>query len=142
MLDGAMFAAISIARSGLAAGAARLEAAAGNIAGAGVTGRLPSGPANAAPAAYRPVEAVVRTLGGGDAAAGVSVTYRARQPATVRHYAPSAPFADPDGFVAAPDVDLAAEAVDAVVALASFRANAAVLRVADAMAETLLDIRA
>jgi flagellar basal-body rod protein FlgC len=139
MLDGAMFAAISIARSGLAAGAARLEAAAGNIAGAGVTGRLPSGPA---PAAYRPVEAVVRTLGGGDAAAGVSVTYRARQPATVRHYAPSAPFANPDGFVAAPDVDLAAEAVDAVAALASFRANAAVLRVADAMAETLLDIRA
>lgn len=142
MLDGAMFAAFSIARSGLAAGAARLEAAAGNIAGAGATGPLPSGPANAAPAAYRPVEAVVRSLGGGDAAAGVSVAYRARQPAAVRHYDPSAPFADPDGFVAAPDVDLAAEAVDALAALASFRAKVAILRVADAMAETLLDIRA
>src|SRR5688572_438702 len=141
MLDGAMFAAFSIARSGLAAGAARLESVAANIAGAGATGPLPSGPTNAAPAPYRPVEAVVRTLGG-DAAAGVSVTYRARQPATVRHYDPSAPFADPDGFVAAPDVDLAAEAVYAMAALASFRANVAILRVTDAMAETLLDIRA
>ena len=78
----------------------------------------------------------------GPPAAGVSVTYRARQPATVRHYDPSAPFADPDGFVAAPDVDLAAEAVYAMAALASIRANVAILRVTDAMAETLLDIRA
>jgi len=44
--------------------------------------------------------------------------------------------------VAAPDVDLAAEAVYAMAALASFRANVAILRVTDAMAETLLDIRA
>ena len=43
MLDGAMFAAFSVARAGLAAGAARLEAAAGNIAGAGATGPLPRG---------------------------------------------------------------------------------------------------
>ena len=142
MLDGAMFAAFSIAHAGLAAGAARLEAAAGNIAGAGATGPLPSAGADAAPAAYRPVEAVVRSLGGGDAAASVGVAYRPRQPATVTRYDPSASFADPDGFVAAPDVDLAAEAVDALAALASFRANAAVLRVADAMAEALLDIRA
>jgi flagellar basal-body rod protein FlgC len=137
-----MFAAFSIAGSGLAASAARLDAAAANIAGAGATGPLPSAAPADVPPAYRPVEAVVRSLGDDERPAGVSVTYRARQPATVRHYDPSAPFADPDGFVAAPAVDLAAEAVEALAALASFRANAAVLRVADEMAQTLLDIRA
>jgi flagellar basal-body rod protein FlgC len=137
-----MFAAFSIAGSGLAASAARLDAAAANIAGARATGPLPSAAPADVPPAYRPVEAVVRSLGDDERPAGVSVTYRARQPAIVRHYDPSAPSADPDGFVAAPAVDLAAEAVEALAALASFRANAAVLRVADEMAQTLLDIRA
>jgi flagellar basal body rod protein FlgC len=44
--------------------------------------------------------------------------------------------------VAAPNVDLAAEAVDVLAASLAFRANLAVLRAADEMQERLLDIGA
>jgi flagellar basal-body rod protein FlgC len=137
-----MIAALSIARSGLLASIARLDAAAANIAHADATGPLSATPAadalGGAPAVYQPVEVVVRSV----APAGVSAAYRPRLPATVRRYDPTAPFADADGYVAAPNVDVAEEAVDALAALASFRANLVVLRTAAAMAKTLLDLRA
>ncbi len=144
VLDGGMIAALSTARSGLLASVARLEAAASNIANGGTTGPLPPTPpvpaADGAPRVYQPVEVVVRSLG--DAPAGVEATYRPRVPAYVRQYDPGAPFADAEGFVAVPNVDLAEESIDVLTALVSFRANLAVLRAADEMAESLLDIRA
>ncbi len=142
-----MNAASSIARSGLLASVARLSAAASNIAHGGATGPLPGTPAaqpasnagDGAPRVYQPVEVVLRSLG--DAPAGVGTAYRPRLPSSLRQYDPAASFADGDGFVATPNVDLAEEAVGARSALVSFRANLAVLRATDAMAQSLLDIR-
>jgi flagellar basal-body rod protein FlgC len=149
VLDGGMIAAFSTARSGLLASVARLDAAASNIAHAGTTGPLPApatqpvaGAEDGAARAYQPVEVVVRSIGTGEAPAGVAATYPPRLPATIRQYDPAAPFADADGFVAAPNVDLAEEAVDVLAALVSFRANLTLILAADEMAQSLLDIRA
>jgi flagellar basal-body rod protein FlgC len=140
-----MTAALSIARSGLLASVAPLNAGAANIANGSTTGPLPaSAPvpdtAGGAPRVYQPVEVVLRSTGGAGAPAGVSATTRPRLPAYARQYDPSAPFADAEGFVAAPNVDLAAEAVDVLAASLSFRANLAVFRAADEMAKRTLDM--
>jgi len=140
-----MTAALSIARSGLLASVARLNAGAANIANGSTTGPLPaSAPvpdaAGGAPRVYQPVEVVLRGTGGAGAPAGVSATTRPRLPAYARQYDPSAPFADAKGFVAAPNVDLAAEAVDVLAASLSLRANLAVFRAADEMAKRTLDM--
>jgi flagellar basal-body rod protein FlgC len=145
-----MFAAMSIARSGLLASVARLDAAASNIANGGTTGPLPATPASqplpaageGGPQVYQAVDVVVRSVGGAEVASGVAASYRPRLPAYVRQYDPAAPDADPDGFVAAPNVDAAAEIVDMLAASLSFRANLAVLRAADEMAKRLVDVSA
>lgn len=130
---------MSTARSGLLASGARLNAAASNVANAGVTGpllstRLPQPAASeGSPRVYQPVDVILRSIGDGGASTGVAAGYRPRLPADVRRYDPSAPFADLDGLVAAPDVDLAAEAVSLMEAALSFKANLAVLRAADEM---------
>ena len=145
-----MFAAIAAARSGLLASVTRLNAAASNIANSATTGPLPATPAaqpippasEESPRVYQPVDVVQTSFGEGTGAAGVSATYRPRLPAYTRQYDPSAPFADADGFVATPKVDLAEEAVGVIEASLAFRANLAVLRRAADMAESLFDRRA
>jgi flagellar basal-body rod protein FlgC len=145
-----MFAAMSIARSGLLASVARLDAAAANIANGRTSGplpaTLPSQPlpeaTEGAPQVYQAVEVVLRSVGGDDAPSGVAATYRPRSPAYVRQYDPSAPYADRDGFVAAPNVDVAGEITDALAASVAFRANLAVLRTAGEMIKRLVDTSA
>ena len=137
--------AITTARSGLLASVARLNASASNIANGTTTGPLPGSPAapvaavDEAPRAYQPVDVVLRSAGGQDGSGGVAATYRPRSPAHVRQYDPSAPFADADGMVAAPNVDLAQEAVDVLAASVLFKANLVVLKKADEMTGSLLD---
>ena len=54
---------------------------------------------------------------------------------------PSAPFANQDGLVAAPNVDLANEFVQMAVAKYSFIANAKVIQAYSETTESLLDIK-
>jgi flagellar basal-body rod protein FlgC len=54
-------------------------------------------------------------------------------------YDPSAPYADPNGLVAAPNVDLGNEAVQQILALYTFAANAAVVRAVEKLNKALLD---
>jgi flagellar basal-body rod protein FlgC len=145
-----MIAALSTARSGLLASVARLNAAASNIANGSTTGPLPPTPASEplpvsadeGARVYQAVEVVLRSAGGAEGPAGVSVAVRPRLPAYGRQYDPSAPFADPDGFVATPNVDLAEEAVDVLSASLAFRANVAVIRAVNEMAKRTLDMSA
>ena len=57
-------------------------------------------------------------------------------------YAPSAPYADQNGMVAAPNVDFTNEAMQQIAARYAFTANAKVMQVAAQMTGTLLDINA
>jgi flagellar basal body rod protein FlgC len=134
-----MIAALSTALTGLHASAAHLQASASNIANAASTGPLRPAEAGDAPAdvrrAYLPVDVVLADRRQG----GVAATYRPREPAAAPAFDPASPDADTGGFVAAPNVDLATEAVGSIEAALAFRANLAVMRSAGRMLDSLLD---
>jgi len=132
---------LSIAASGMLAATQRLQVSAENVANANSDGPLPTAaPAIQAqyPAAYvaRRVEQV-QTAGGGTRAVVAN-----QQPGTVAAYDPTAPYADANGRVAAPNVDLANEAVQQLVARYAFAFNADVMRVYSKMMQSLLDVSA
>ena len=127
----------TIAVSGLNVATLRLNVAASNIANVLSDGPLPDAP-NAAnfPAAYTPLRVNQTDVVGG----GTSATVSAVSPATVPVYDPGAPFADSTGMVASPNVDLATEIVQAMIAQYTFAANAQVIRTDAQMSATLLNI--
>ena len=120
-----------IALSGLQAATKRLGVSANNVANA-LTSRPTTGP-NARPAGvFAAQEAVDRASGGG----GVRTEVRERDPATVIGPDP----ASPTGLSAFPHVDLVEEAVNQKVALATYKANAAVICTQQEIDDALLDI--
>ena len=140
---------LSIATSGLSAASLRLNVAANNIANAQTTGPLPatdgsgtsggaSGSSNSSnfPAAYVPLQVNQTDQSGG----GTVATVSAVSPGFVPQSDPSAPFANQDGLVAAPNVDLASQFVQLLTAKYSFAANAKVIQAYANTTKALLDI--
>jgi flagellar basal-body rod protein FlgC len=129
----------AIALSGLNAAASRLQVSASNVANSQTTGALPNVdgtvPAGA-PQAYSPLALVQTASAGG----GVQTFVTTVSPPTTTVYDPQASFANQDGLIAAPNVDLAQEFVGQLLASYSFAANAAVLRADDQNNKALLDI--
>jgi flagellar basal-body rod protein FlgC len=130
---------LSIATSGMAAATRRLEVSASNVANAMSDGPLPSAGAAVVanyPAAYTPLRVdQVETSDG-----GTTAVVSKESPGTVRTYDPGAPYADANGMVASPEVDLTNEAVQQVIARYTFSANAQVVRTYQQMMKSLLDI--
>jgi flagellar basal-body rod protein FlgC len=131
----------TIAQSGMKAATRRLDVSASNVANVMSTGALPDAdgtvPAGA-PTAYAPLE-LVQTA---DASGGTRTTVTTATPSMTAVYDPQASFANQDGLVAAPSVDLAREMVSQMIASYSFAANATVMKAGDRMTRTLLDITA
>ena len=75
------------------------------------------------------------------AGGGTAATVGKVSPSYVPQFDPTAPFADQNGQVAAPNVDLANEAVQQVIARYEFAANAKVLQVGSELLKSLLDIK-
>jgi flagellar basal-body rod protein FlgC len=130
--------AFSIAASGMAAASLRLAVSANNVANAETAGPLPD--ATGAAASYAPAYAAERIDQVDISGGGVSARVSTASPGTVAAYDPTAPYADAKGMVAAPNVDLSGEVVQQLVAKYSFAANAGVMRVADQMMKSLLDV--
>jgi flagellar basal-body rod protein FlgC len=141
---------LSIAASGLSVASLRLNVAANNIANASTTGPLPaaggSGASGSADnsngnsnfSAYVPLQVNQVAQSGGGTAATVSAV----SPGSVVQYDPSASFANQDGLVAAPNVDLASQFVQLLTAKYSFAANAKVIQAYANTTKSLLDITA
>jgi flagellar basal-body rod protein FlgC len=129
----------AIAVSGLKVASLRLQVAASNIANSLSIGPLPDA-ANAEkfPAAYSALRVNQNDVVGAETSATVTTT----TPATVSSYEPTAPFADGNGMVAGPNVDLANELVQLLVARYTFAANAQVIRADGQMSASLLNITA
>ena len=85
--------------------------------------------------AYAP-RRVVQTA---NADGGTQTAVATVNPAYVAMSDPQAPFANQDGLVAAPNVDLSQEMVNQMLASYSFAANARVLKAEDRMNQTLID---
>ena len=125
-----MIGAISNALTGLLAASKRAEASADNIANADSVGSLdPSSPDQP----YRAQTTVQKT----DSTGGVIATNIPKDPGIVNAYAPDSPFANSEGLVAAPDVDLAEEAVNLKLAELAYKANIATIKTADEMSNAL-----
>jgi flagellar basal-body rod protein FlgC len=132
---------LSIAISGMQAAATRLQASASNVANASSAGALPDAQGNystGAPRAYTPLRVDQVDLSGGGTQAIVSNV----SPSYVPTYDPGAPYANADGQVASPNVDLTEEAIQQLVARYTFAANARVVTAYDQMVKSLLDITA
>ena len=129
----------TIAVSGLSVASLRLQVAASNIANASSGGPLPGTPnPENFPSAYSALRVnQVDNLGGGTSATMTNVL-----PPTVATYDPTAPYADGRGMVASPNVDLANELVQVLVARFTYAANAQVIRADAQMSVALFNIAA
>jgi flagellar basal-body rod protein FlgC len=134
-----MSSAFSIAASGMTAATRRLEVAARNVANVRSNGPLPgSDAASGFPDAFVPGRVDQVEVAGGGTQANVSPV----TPSHVPEYDPGAPFADSNGMVAAPNISLEGEMIEALVARYSFAFNAKVMRASADMTKSLLDITA
>lgn len=145
---------LSIATSGLSAASLRLDVTASNVANAFTTGPLPAGfgsntsggagnsNGSSGLSAYVPLQVNQVDQASGSTAGGTSATVSAVSPSFVPQYDPSSPFANQDGLVAAPNVDLATQFVQLLTAKYSFAANAKVIQTYADMTKSLLDIKA
>jgi flagellar basal-body rod protein FlgC len=122
-----------IALSGLNAAALRLTASASNVANMRSSGAAPGGQGQRV---YTPLEVEAAPLAGGGVEASLAPSSRA----ALLAYDPSAPFANAQGMVATPDIDLADEMVQLITARTSFAANLAVLRASGEMQDDVLRI--
>lgn len=123
----------------MAAASLRLQVSANNVANAASSGPLPNSPnSTSVPGPYVPerVDQVARAAG------GTNVTVSAVSPGSVPMFDPSAPYADGHGMVASPNVDLASEIVQQLMARVSFAANAQVIGADSKMTASPLDITA
>jgi len=122
----------STALSGLNAAKTRVAVAADNIANLNdVTSLTPKA---GDPPQFQPLLVTQTSQGnGGTLAQTVPVT-----PASVASYQPDSPFADSQGLVAVPNVDLATQVVDSIFASTAYQANAKVLIVGQEMQDELL----
>ncbi len=144
---------LSIATSGLSAASLRVNVAASNIANVSTTGPLPASGASGTsadagssstgstfPAAYVPLRVNQVDQSSGSTPGGTIATVSPVSPSYTAQSDPSAPFANQDGLVAAPNVDLANEFVQMAAAKYSFIANAKVIQAYSETTESLLDI--
>jgi flagellar basal-body rod protein FlgC len=131
----------SIAVSGMNAATRRLDVSASNIANMHSTGALPDAtgavPAGA-PQAYTPLRVDQSAVADG----GTRSTVTASPSSAVAVADPQAPFANADGMVAAPNLDLAQELIGQMIASYSFTASVTTLRAGDRMTKALLDATA
>jgi flagellar basal-body rod protein FlgC len=107
-----------------------VEASADNIANINTVGSLTGNPAPYAPK----VTQQQAVPGGGVIATNVA------QPGFVPSYDPGSPFADSDGLVGAPNIDLANEIVNLDIAKIAYKANAKVINAASELQNDLLKI--
>ena len=145
---------LSIATSGLSAASLRLDVAASNIANARDTGPLPatggsgasgstgsSSNASNFPAAYVPLQVNQVDQTNGSLPGGTHATVSSVSPSFVVQSDPNAPFANQDGLVAAPNVDLASQFIQLLTAKYDFAANAKVIQAYASTTKSLLDIK-
>lgn len=128
-----MIGAISTALTGLFAASKRVEASANNVANASSAGSLD-------PAHPRQPYQALTTVQTANESGGTSATNIPKKPGFVNAYAPDSPFANEEGLVGAPNVDLTEEAVNLKIAEITYKANASVIRTASEMSDELLNM--
>jgi len=134
--------AISIALSGLTAQKQRLSVTASNIANISTNGPIPGGSADngsSTQQVYKPLETNQTSVAISGEGAGVLTTVQERNNPYLPIYSPDSDFADSEGFIATPNIDIASEAVELMLIKTAYKANLATLKTANEMTKQLLD---
>lgn len=131
---------LSIAISGMQAATQRLQVSANNVANVLSAGVLPDQQGNYPNGAQRPytpqrVDQVDHSGG------GTQAIVRNASPSYVPIYDPGSPYANAEGQVAYPNVDLTEEAIQQLIARYTYAANARVVTAYDQLVKSLLDIK-
>jgi flagellar basal-body rod protein FlgC len=121
---------IQTSLSGLIASTKNLDATSSNIANADTVGSL-TDPDNAP---YNALQTRQTSENG-----GVNAEFVTKDPPFVPSYAPNSPFADENGLIGAPNVNLTEELVISKEAEFAYKANAFTLKTGIEMQETLLN---
>jgi len=128
---------INTALSGLAAASKKVEAAASNIANLQTSGSLEEGKQ----APYTPITtqqtAITDQNGNGQ---GVHSGFIAKEQPFTPRFDPDSPFANADGIIGVPNINLAEEVVNLMVAELSYKANIQTLKVSEELSNELLSI--
>ncbi|MGO8711613.1 MAG: flagellar basal body rod protein FlgC [Rhizomicrobium sp.] len=135
---------MATAASGMDASATWMSVIASDIANArdisAISATSPSQPAipaaNTQPAAFQPVTVSLSA----QAAGGVQAQVTPTLPATIAAYDPSSTYANAQGLVGMPNVDLVTQFVDLASAKASYQANAAIFKAADETTRATLNL--
>ncbi len=129
-----MSTAIGSALSGLSAASKRIEVASSNLANQSSTSTQIGGVTTNKP--YIPKDVVQVSLGAG----GIRSDIRDVSTPTVKYYDPESPQADSEGLIETPNVDQAEELVKMQIASYDYKANLKSIKIADRMAQNLLDM--
>jgi flagellar basal-body rod protein FlgC len=126
---------LNTALSGMNAAATRVSVGANNIANAQSTTTTQNGQTVNQPYVAQQVQQTAQNTG------GVSTSLRDVSPPSVPVFAPDNPAAGEDGIVQMPNVDLNMEVANQLLASNTYKANANVIKRADEMYQSLLDIQ-
>ena len=134
-----MFGSLNISTSGLIAARTRMDASSANIAGAGALTNEKG--------EYAPFRRRIVTIAAGDPATGSSEgvhvsSIEQDSGALLRKYEPDSPFADADGYVGHPNVNVVTEQMNAMEAARSYEANIMTIEASKSMMSLALQILA
>ncbi|MEQ8823392.1 MAG: flagellar basal body rod C-terminal domain-containing protein [Filomicrobium sp.] len=120
----------------------RVQTAASNIAHASDRGPLPEKGAEMSGEneLFKPLEVVQSPVITGGVPGGVQATTTQIAPSYIPVYEPDSEFANEDGMVAAPNVDIARNMTTLVEAKAAYKANLMVIETVDDMYDALFDV--
>lgn len=136
-----IFSSIEIAASGLTAQRLRLDVIANNLANINTTRTPEGGPYRKQSVIFAPRFLVKSLFPPLTVAEGVRVVGIKKDPSPPRMvYEPGHPDANPEGYVAYPNVNVVHEMVDMISATRAYEANVAVINAAKSMALKALEI--
>ena len=130
----------SISLSGMVAQQTKLAATANNIANVETTGAVPSAnPAAPASTVYKPLQVNFQSIAVDGNGQGVSAQVTADPKGYSLAYSPNSPYANAQGMIATPNVDLTTESVNLIMTKIAYKANIAAFKTSDEMTKQLLD---
>lgn len=130
--------AVSIAVSGLRAQGTRLAVSANNIANISTSGRLPTGQ-NPVSTVYRPLSVSFTALTAGQQPAGLEARVVEEADGYSAAFDPTSVYANEEGLIAVPNVDLVEETANILLAKNAYQAIAKTIQVEKDLTKELLD---
>ncbi len=131
-----MINAINTAVSGLLAQSMKIQAGALNIASADVTGSLDP---NHSRQPYQALDVNIISTAQGGLNGGVRAMVLPKEPSISISYSPDSPFANQEGFIGIPNVNLGEELLNNLQASQAYKANAQIIPVVKDLHDALMN---